>query len=76
MGAEEMREIAAVISVVLKNTKPETIASGENAGKPGKAKYIIDKGAANEARARVKALLDKYPVYPQLDLDFLKKHFC
>jgi len=76
MGTEEMKEIASIIKSVLSNTKPETVSTGENAGKPSKAKYIIDAGSADEARARVKALLDKYPVYPQLDLELLKKHFC
>ena len=76
MGTEEMKEIAAILKLVLSGTKPETIASGANAGKASKAKYITDESAANEARARVKKLLDKYPVYPQLDLEFLKEHFC
>ncbi|MCL2220295.1 MAG: glycine hydroxymethyltransferase [Chitinispirillia bacterium] len=76
MGVDEMKEIAAVLKLVLSNTKPETVTSGENAGKPSKAKYIIDASAANEARTRVKALLAKFPVYPQLDLDLLKKSFC
>jgi len=76
MGVNEMKEIAAVIKTVLANTKPETVPTGENAGKPSKAKYVIDTGAAGEARARVKTLLDKYPVYPNLDLELLKEHFC
>jgi glycine hydroxymethyltransferase len=76
MGVNEMKEIAAVIKLVLSNTKPETVSKGENAGKPSKAKYTIDKNAASEARARVKTLLDKFPVYPNLDLELLKKHFC
>jgi glycine hydroxymethyltransferase len=76
MGVSEMKEIAAVIKLVLSHTKPETVSKGENAGKPSKAKYTIDKNVANEARARVKTLLDKFPVYPSLDLELLKKHFC
>jgi len=75
MGVDEMREIAEIIKTVLTNTKPEVITAGDNAGKPSKAKYVVDAGAGDEARARVRALLDKYPVYPQLDLEFLKKHF-
>jgi len=31
--------------------------------------------AADEARSRVKTLLDRYPVYPELDLGLLQKHF-
>jgi len=75
MKTEEMKEIAAILKLVLSNTKPETIASGNNAGKPSKAKYVIDEKAASEARAMVKKLLDRFPVYPQLDLELLQKHF-
>ncbi|MDR0305485.1 MAG: glycine hydroxymethyltransferase [Chitinispirillales bacterium] len=76
MGTEQMKEIAAILKLVLLNTKPETIASGNNAGKPSKAKYVIDQRAASDASAMVKSLLDKFPVYPQLDLELLQKHFC
>jgi glycine hydroxymethyltransferase len=76
MGAGEMKELAAVIKLVLSNTKPETVADGENAGKPSKAKYAVGAKAAAEARARVKALLDRFPVYPTLDLGALREGFC
>lgn len=76
MGVEEMKEIAAVIKLALSNTTPTTIESGANAGKPSKAKYTIDPAAHQEAKQRVKALLDRFPVYPELDLEFLQKHFC
>lgn len=75
MGKEEMKEIAAILKLVLANTKPETIASGEHAGKPSKAKYRIDDKAKQEAQSRVKSLLGRYPVYPELDLEFLLKNF-
>jgi glycine hydroxymethyltransferase len=75
MGKEEMKEIAAILKLVLNNTKPETIATGEHAGKPSKAKYQIAEKAKQEAQKRVKALLDRFPVYPELDLEFLLKNF-
>jgi glycine hydroxymethyltransferase len=75
MGAPEMKEIAAVIKLVLSNTKPETVADGENAGKPSKAKYRTDIKAAKEAKARVKELLDRFPVYPNLDLEAMREAF-
>jgi glycine hydroxymethyltransferase len=75
MGQREMKEIASIIKMVLANTKPEISASGENAGKPSKAKYSIDEKAKTDARARIKNLLDRYPVYPQLDLALLQKYF-
>ncbi len=75
MGEAEMKEIAAIIKLVLENTKPAAIASGKNAGKPSKAKYIIDPAARSQAQARVKTLQDSFPVYPELDLAFLQAHF-
>lgn len=75
MGADEMSEIAEILALVLKSTKPALIESGANAGKPSKAKYDIDPAIVTEARNRIKALLDKYPLYPELDLDLLQKSF-
>lgn len=75
MGAEEMKEIAAIIKLVLSNTKAVIAESGPMAGKLSKAKYAVEESARNEARNRVKALLDRFPVYPELDLDFLMKSF-
>lgn len=75
MGEEEMKEIAAIVKLVLSNTKPTTIDKGPNAGKQSKAKFTTEAAAVEEAKGRVKVLLDKFPVYPQLDLGLLQKHF-
>jgi glycine hydroxymethyltransferase len=75
MGAREMREIASIIKSVLVATKPEIVTKGENAGKTSKAKYVIDGSAKQKSRSRVLKLLARFPVYPQIDLEFLKKHF-
>jgi len=75
MGDAEMKEIAAVIKQVLSNTTPETVTAGENAGNPSKSKYRINGKAAKEAKARIKTLLDEFPVYPNLDLAVLRKAF-
>ncbi|HMD67236.1 MAG TPA: glycine hydroxymethyltransferase [Chitinivibrionales bacterium] len=75
MGAKEMKEIASIIKTVLSSAKPEISSSGENAGKPSKAKYVMDETVKKHARDRVKKLLSKFPVYPQIDLEFLKKNF-
>ena len=75
MGAAEMKEIAATIKLALANTRPNTITSGKNAGQVSKARYTIDSDALDQAQAKVSTLLDQYPVYPELDLAFLQKHF-
>ena len=75
MGVAEMKEIASIIKFALSNTKAGVVESGANAGKPSKINYTIDAKALEQAKARVKALLDRFPVYPELDLAFLQKHF-
>ena len=71
MGADEMREIAAVVRLVLHNTQPETVASGAKAGERSLARYTLDPAAADQARSRVDALLGRHPVYPELDLGLM-----
>jgi glycine hydroxymethyltransferase len=75
MGVEEMKEIAAVVKLVLANTDAETITTGANVGEKSKAKYAIRPEAKAEAKARVGALLGRFPVYPELDLAFLLEQF-
>jgi glycine hydroxymethyltransferase len=76
MGEKEMIEIAAVIKLVLSNTKPEINTTGKQAGKPSKAKFILDAKVEKQAKDRIQSLLNRFPVYPQLDLAFLEKHFA
>lgn len=66
MGAAEMREIADIIALVLKNTKP---AAGEKTGQPSKANYTIPADIIEKAHARVKDLLSRYPLYPEIVID-------
>ena len=75
MGEAEMKEIAAIIALVLKNTEPAKITKGENAGTLSKSKAVTKTAAAEEATERVKALLDRFVLYPELDLTFLQENF-
>ena len=75
MGESQMKEIASIIKLVLTNTKPTLVSTGKNAGSPSKARYTIDATALDEAQTRLTALLDQFPVYPELDLEFLQQHF-
>ena len=67
MGKSEMNEIASVVALVLKNVKPGKAKSGAL----DKTKYTLDETVRDQAHARVKNLLDSYPVYPEIDLPFL-----
>ncbi len=71
MGPEQMKEIAIILDTALKGTKPGLTKDG----KPAKGKIDLDSAVKEEVRAKVAKLLSKFVLYPQLDLDFLKKHF-
>ena len=66
MGEAEMTDIAGVLQLVLSNVRGEG-ASG--AGRSGK--YSIDPQVADRATSRVHQLLDRFPLYPELDLDLM-----
>ena len=67
MGPAEIDEIADVAVEVLRATTPVSVN-----GKPGKAKYETEAKTVQEARARVAALSDKFPVYPEIDLSVVE----
>jgi len=70
MGTAEMQEVAEIIADVLKGTTPKR---GKN-GNPTKTEYTLDPAVKASAPARVRALLDKYVLYPELDGDFLSRY--
>ncbi|HAC32704.1 MAG TPA: glycine hydroxymethyltransferase, partial [Treponema sp.] len=71
MGESEMKEVASIIDQVLKGTKPGITKDG----KPAKGKINLDPEVKAAASKRVQELLSKFVLYPELDLDFLKKEF-
>jgi glycine hydroxymethyltransferase len=73
MGGAEMEEIAAIIALVLKGTRR---GQGEkDPSATSRSRYLVDPGVKAEAGSRVKELLDRFPVYPEMDLSLLKKAF-
>lgn len=75
MGKQEMKEIAAIIKLVLSNTRPAKITKGPQAGTLSKSKVVTDPAAKAEALDRVHNLLHRFLLYPELDLEFLKNNF-
>jgi glycine hydroxymethyltransferase len=71
MGASEMGELASIMGAVLKSARSGTTKEG----KPSRAKAVLDEATRAEALRRVKEIMDRYPVYPELDLEFLKEAF-
>ena len=72
MSNSDMKEIASIIKCVLSSCKP---AAGKQEGTLSKSEYVLDVKVKEKAKARVKALLDSYPVYKNIDLSLLKKYF-
>jgi len=73
MGKAEMDEIGTILAKVIKGTTQAK--DKKDPSKNSKAKYILDETVKNEVHAQVKNLMDKFPVYPELDLEMLKKYF-
>ncbi|UCC29302.1 MAG: glycine hydroxymethyltransferase [Phycisphaerales bacterium] len=71
MGESEMQEIASVIHLVLSNTTAGTTKDG----KQSKARYQLDEATQKQASSRIEDILRKYPVYPEIDLSFLRESF-
>lgn len=65
MGKEEMEEIADILVQTLANTRP---ATAEKTGQPSKAQGITDPKVLERQRARVRDLLQKFPLYPEIPL--------
>jgi glycine hydroxymethyltransferase len=66
MGLDDMAEIAAILKLVIMNTA--------GAG-TSKVNYTVPDNVKTEARERVSRLLSRYPLYPEIDLEFLEEYF-
>lgn len=75
MGVEEMKEIGCILGNVLKNTRPLKLTKGKQAGQLSKRGYKAKPEALEDAQVRVKTLLDRFPLYPELDLGYLQEAF-
>ena len=75
MDEKDMEEIASIITDVLSAAHPVKLTKGEHAGELSKNKAKAPESVMENARTRVKALLDKHVLYPELDLAFLEKEF-
>lgn len=75
MGKKEMEEIADIISSVLSSAKPVILTKGERAGEKSKIKAKAPKEVMDSAKERVRSLLSSFPLYPEIDLEWLEKEF-
>ena len=72
MGAAEMAELADVIVSVLSATTRQSVPDASGAATVSKAKFHTEPATVEAARDRVRAVLDRYPVYPEIDLDLVR----
>jgi glycine hydroxymethyltransferase len=72
MGAEEMAEIADIITSVLGKVTPVSSTRDDGTTAVSKAKFDLPGSVADGARQRVADLLRGYPLYPQINLDFVQ----
>ena len=71
MGQAEMDKIADILHTALSGTK----AGIDKNGKKAKGKIELDDAVRTHVRRTAAELLNRFVLYPELDLDFLKKHF-
>jgi glycine hydroxymethyltransferase len=76
MGAEEMQEIGFILSNVLKHTRALKLTKGKQAGQLSKRGYKSSEEALKNAQSRVTALLNRFPLYPEIDLEYLQQAFA
>jgi len=72
MGEAEMAELADVIVSVLSATTRQSVPDASGAATASKAKFHTEPATVEAARGRVRAVLDRYPVYPEIDLDLVR----
>lgn len=66
MKEEEMEEVADCIYKVLENTRPKTV---EKTGKTSPARAETSPGVLEGVKGRVAALLCRFPLYPEIELE-------
>lgn len=71
MGPDEMSEIADIIASVLREVTPVTTRKDDGSTVVSKAKFDLPERVADAARQRVSDLLAKYPLYPEINLEFI-----
>lgn len=66
MGKAEMEEIADITIDILSHTKPNI---SEKTGQPSKAACTVDPQVLAKSQERVRELLSRYPLYPEIEVE-------
>lgn len=73
MGKEEMVQIADIIANILFKIQP---AADAKTGGKSKAKYTLDESIKADSVQKVRQILGKFVLYPEIDLSFFNKYFA
>lgn len=68
MGSDDMRSIARMVVRVLQGTRPVPTSSNNT-----RVQFSTEPTVERDVRAEVGVLLDRYPLYPEIDLGFLQR---
>ena len=74
MRRDEITEIADVITSVLGKVTPATAAGSDGTAKVSKARFDIPDAVVDQARQRSTDLLQRFPLYPEIDLQAVSGH--
>jgi glycine hydroxymethyltransferase len=72
MGPAELEEIAGIITGILGATVPVSAPDANGTMKTSKAKFVTQASVADAARRRVRDVIERFPVYPELDLSIVE----
>jgi glycine hydroxymethyltransferase len=72
MGPTEIAEIAEIIVSVLSKVTAVSTTKDDGTTVVSQAKFDLPGPVADSARQRVSDLLARYPLYPEIDLDFVR----
>jgi glycine hydroxymethyltransferase len=70
-GPEEIAEVADIMRYVLSETTPAQPTSSDSSARRTKGQYELPPSTLTSAKARVRELLARHPVYPEIDLDLI-----
>ena len=69
--SEEISEIADIMKSVLSETTPAQPTATDSSAKRTKGQYEVASSVVASAKSRVRELLDRHPVYPEIDLGLI-----
>lgn len=70
-SSDEVGEVADIMGYVLRETTPAQPTPADSSAKRTKGEYEVPSAVVASGRARVRELLARHPVYPEIDLELI-----